>query len=47
MVEQEDPDMDFEGTPKMTFEELRTIVLKDPRAARRRIELLQTLFYYS
>ena len=22
MVEQEDPDMDFEGTPKMTFEEL-------------------------
>jgi hypothetical protein len=40
MVEHEDPEMEFEGTPKMTFEELRTIVLKDPRAARRRIELL-------
>ena len=33
-------EMMLEGIPKMTFEELRQQVIKDPKNARKRIELL-------
>lgn len=40
-------DMELDAPPKLTFEELRHQVLKDPKMARKRLDLLKTLYYYS
>jgi hypothetical protein len=49
MIEQNETlsDMELDAPPKISFEELRHLVLKDPKMARNRIDLLKTLYYYS
>ena len=49
MVEESESlsDMELDAPPKLTFEELRHQVLKDPKMARKRVDLLKTLYYYS
>jgi hypothetical protein len=40
-------DMELDAPPKITFDELRHQVLKDPKMARNRLDLLKTLYFYS
>ena len=40
-------DIEIDMPPKLTFEELRQQVMKDPPAARKRLDLLRTLYYYA
>ena len=40
-------DIELDMPPKLTFEELRQAVMKDPPQARKRLDLLRTLYYYS
>ena len=40
-------DIELDMPPKLTFEELRQQVMKDPPMARKRLDLLRTLYYYS
>lgn len=40
-------DIELDMPPKLTFEELRQQVMKDPPLARKRLDLLRTLYYYS
>jgi len=49
MVEESEnlSDMELEAPPMLTFDELRQQVLKDPKMARKRVDLLKTLYYYS
>lgn len=49
MVEESESysDIDMEMPPKLTFEELRHQVLKDPKSASKKVDLLKTLYYYS
>ena len=49
MVEENESysDIELDMPPKLTFEELRQQVMKDPPLARKRLDLLRTLYYYS
>ncbi len=49
MVEENESysDIELDMPPKLTFEELRQQVMKDPPSARKRLDLLRTLYYYS
>ena len=49
MVEESEnfSEIELDMPPKLTFEELRQMVMKDPPAARNRLDLLRTLYYYS
>ena len=40
-------DVELDNPPKMSFEELRQHVLRDPKYATKRLDLLRTLYYYS
>jgi len=39
-------DLELENPPKLTFDELKQQVLKDPKQLKNHKELLQTLYYY-
>lgn len=49
MVEESESysDIEMDMPPKLTFEELRQQVMKDPPQARKRLDLLRTLYYYA
>ena len=40
-------DMELDCPPKLTYEELKTQVLREPKSAMKRLDLLKTLYYYS
>lgn len=39
-------DLELDAPPKLTFDELKTQVLKDSKSLRSRPDLLKTLYYY-
>jgi hypothetical protein len=39
-------DLDLENPPKLTFEELKSIAMKDLKQLRTRTDLLKALYYY-
>lgn len=49
MVEESESydDMELDPPPKLTFDELRAQVLREPKLATKRLDLLKTLYYYS
>ena len=49
MVEEDESfsDMELDCPPKLTYEELKLNVLKEPKIAMKRLDYLKTLFYYS
>ena len=49
MVEEDESfsDMELDCPPKLTYEELKLNVLREPKIAKKRLDYLKTLFYYS
>ena len=49
MVEEDESysDMELDAPPKLTYEELKTTVLREPKSAMKRLDLLKMLYYYS
>ena len=49
MVEEDESfsDMELDCPPKLTYEELKLNVLREPKTAMKRLDYLKTLFYYS
>ena len=47
MVDEILSDMEFESPPKLTFDELKNQVLREPKLATKRLDLLKTLYFYS
>ena len=49
MVEEDESfsDMELDCPPKLTYEELKLNVLREPKIAMKRLDYLKTLFYYS
>jgi hypothetical protein len=39
--------MELDCPPKLTYEELKLNVLREPKIAMKRLDYLKTLFYYS
>lgn len=39
-------DLELDAPPKLSFEELKTQVLKDPKQLKKRNDLLKTVYYY-
>ena len=40
-------DFENDSPPKLTFDELKTQVLREPKLATKRLDLLKTLYFYS
>ena len=49
MIEEDEnqSDLELDVPPKLTFDELKTQILREPKLATKRLDLLKTLYYYS